>query len=176
MARAIFVVMLLGVGLAAAVPQRWGSSTDPSDPAGVVGHITYEPDTAPLTNSDVSRSMDDDEATLSELGADVQHLRSADSYLFSSFARGGKPGPPGRRGPPGAPGVASAPPVPEPAPAAAMRARRAQQLLRNYASDAGELRHRLKTMVHTVRAAAGQVGAGAAHESRRVMARAPPHG
>lgn len=102
MARAIFVVMLLGVGLAAAVPQRWGSSTDPSDPAGVVGHITYEPDTgtpsppprlavriflcavglfeaagrlkavclgaaAPLTNSDVSRSMDDDEATLSEL-------------------------------------------------------------------------------------------------------------
>ena len=91
------LVLLVGVGLAAAVPQRWGASTDPSDPAGVVGHITYEPNTgkpppmrascwlcffcvaagllkavrlgvaAPLTNNDVSRSMDDDEATLSEL-------------------------------------------------------------------------------------------------------------
>jgi hypothetical protein len=115
----------------------------------------------PLSNADVDSSLDNDEATLSELGNDVAHLRAADSYLFSRFAQNaimGTPGAPGPQGPPGAPGVAAAPAPPAEQPAAALKARRAQQLLANYESDAGALRYRLRRMVHNVRAATGKVG------------------
>eukprot|EP00961_Rhodomonas_salina_P133089 1790841-Rhodomonas_salina.2 len=70
------------------------------DKNAIVGHIDYsEPTTYGVQSpEEMAYNLDADEVTLSEIGKDVDHLRSADSYLMSEFARPGPQGPAGPRG------------------------------------------------------------------------------
>mmetsp|Transcript_54939 Transcript_54939/g.128488 ORF Transcript_54939/g.128488 Transcript_54939/m.128488 type:complete len:195 (+) Transcript_54939:131-715(+) len=164
------------------------------DKNAIVGHIDYsEPTTYGVQSpEEMAYNLDADEVTLSEIGKDVDHLRSADSYLMSEFARPGPQGPAGPRGEQGDPGPQGPPAVATRARhfstlssmgwaghhlahASPEEARRAQVLRHKLASEGElkkklanvyELRRRLRATVHKIRTATGQTAAQARKPQR----------
>mmetsp|Transcript_5072 Transcript_5072/g.11988 ORF Transcript_5072/g.11988 Transcript_5072/m.11988 type:complete len:174 (+) Transcript_5072:45-566(+) len=145
---------------------------------GIPGYIYYTPDgKVPYDEESFDRKLDNDEDAMAEISHDVDHLRAADAYLESMFARRGPRGPPGRPGPPGPQGYnaipdgqgESAPPGPQGPPGGGemqqmhqreLRTRERAEALKTRINHASIVRKRLKTFMARRRSrgeAGGQV-------------------
>jgi len=145
---------------------------------GIVGYIYYTPDgTVPYSQESFDRKFDNDEDAISEISHDVDHLRAADAYLESMFARRGPRGPPGRPGPPGPQGYNAVPDGEgEPGPPGlqgppggegsqqlkerVLTTREKAEALRSRIDHASVIRKRLKTFIAGRRGGGGRSGGG----------------